>query len=108
LTADEPVMSPKLLSEVAEVLHDLGLSDVFPRPRPSSSSPTSRRKLCWLPIRLIPPRVCRDPDDDFLTASADSAAADVLVTGDDDLLTIEARTMATEVLAPPELIDRFS
>jgi putative PIN family toxin of toxin-antitoxin system len=36
----------------------------------------------------VAPRVCRDPDDDYLLGCAAGAAVDYLVTGDADLLTL--------------------
>jgi len=35
------------------------------------------------------PRICRDPDDDWLIACAVVGEADVIVSGDDDLLALE-------------------
>lgn len=39
------------------------------------------------PPRTIP-RICRDPDDDYLLALSKSAKADILLTGDADLLVL--------------------
>ena len=103
----ELVMSPKLLSEVAEVLS---------RPRLRQRVPPAVAQLFLSDIvaQVVmvadpadPPRICRDPDDDYLIALADFAAADVLVTGDDDLRAVEPRAMAAEILTPRDLIDRL-
>ena len=104
----ELVMSPKLLSEVAEVLSR-------PRIRQRVPSAVARLFLSDLAAQVVmvadpadPPRVCRDRDDDYLIALADSVAADVLVTGDNDLLAVDAIAAVMEVVTPRELADRLS
>ena len=50
------------------------------------------------------PKVCRDPDDDFLFALFDQGHAELIVSGDKDVLALRGRY---PVLTPRELIDRL-
>jgi predicted nucleic acid-binding protein len=54
-----------------------------------------------------PPRVCRDPDDDYLVALSVAAGASALVSGDNDLLAVDRDRAGVEVLTPRQLIDRL-
>jgi uncharacterized protein len=38
---------------------------------------------------VLPKRICRDPDDDIVLATAVAGRADLVVTGDDDLLVLK-------------------
>jgi putative PIN family toxin of toxin-antitoxin system len=63
-----------------------------------------RRVALPLPaLRERPPRVVRDPDDDYLLAAARLGAADILVTGDKDLLALDpAVTAPLRVVSPAD------
>ena len=50
------------------------------------------------------PKVCRDPDDDFLFALFDQGHVDAIISGDKDVLALKGRY---PVLTPRELIDRL-
>lgn len=50
------------------------------------------------------PRVCRNPDDDFLFALFDRGHVDAIISGDKDVLTLKGRY---PVMTPRELIDRL-
>ena len=50
------------------------------------------------------PKVCRDPNDDFLFALLDQGHADAIISGDKDVLALKGRY---PVLIPRELIDRL-
>ena len=50
------------------------------------------------------PRICRDPDDDFLFALFDQGHVDAIISGDKDVLTLKGRY---PVMTPRELIDRL-
>jgi len=50
------------------------------------------------------PKVCRDPNDDFLFALLDQGHADAIISGDKDVLALKGRYT---VLTPRELIDRL-
>ncbi len=49
------------------------------------------------------PRTTRDPDDDHILATASTATADLIVSGDHDLLTLE-RFQGIPILSPAETI----
>ena len=57
-----------------------------------------------VPVTLPFPRVCRDPDDDFLFALFDQGHVDAIISGDKDVLALKGRY---PVLTPRELIDRL-
>lgn len=48
--------------------------------------------------------VCRDPDDDFILATAVTGRADCLVTGDKDLLVIR-RYETVEIVRPADFAE---
>jgi putative PIN family toxin of toxin-antitoxin system len=48
-----------------------------------------RRQTMPVTVKGLPPKVCRDPDDDYILAAAVNAGCDYLVTGDKDLLTLK-------------------
>jgi uncharacterized protein len=54
------------------------------------------------PPPLVPPlpRVCRDPNDDYVVAHAVRNAVDVLVSGDKDLLALDGTGLPFRVLDP--------
>jgi putative PIN family toxin of toxin-antitoxin system len=104
----ELVASPTLLAEVIEVL-------ARPRIRRYVTRDEADEFVSYLAAHSFlvadvpdPPRVCRDPDDDYLIALAAAAGADVLVTGDDDLLALERERVDTELLTPRALANRLS
>ncbi len=48
-----------------------------------------RRQTTSVTVKGLPPKVCRDPDDDYILAAAVKANCAYLVTGDKDLLALE-------------------
>ena len=48
-----------------------------------------RRQTKSISVKGAPPKVCRDPDDDYIMAAAFNADCDCLVTGDKDLLALK-------------------
>jgi uncharacterized protein len=52
------------------------------------------------------PRLCRDPDDDVLLATAVLAAADYLVTGDNDLLSL-GTYQGIGIVTPRDFLERL-
>jgi uncharacterized protein len=85
----ELAVSPALLAELAEVLGR-------PPIRRYVTADEAEEFVAYLSANALfvadppdPPRVCRDPDDDYLVALANFTGANILVTGDDDLLAIE-------------------
>lgn len=58
-----------------------------------------------LPDPVSPPRVVRDPNDDYLVALARAAGADAIVTGDRDLLDHEG--LDPPAVTPREACERL-
>ena len=52
----------------------------------------------------LPRRVCRDPDDDVVLASALAGRADLIVTGDDDLLVLK-NFQRIRILSPRQVLE---
>jgi uncharacterized protein len=103
----ELVMSPALLEEVADVL-------ARPRIRKRVSAEDAQLFLADMAAQVVmfsdsadPPKVCRDPDDDYLVGLASASGAEVLVSGDGDLLAVEPGQAGVDVLTPRQLIDRL-
>jgi putative PIN family toxin of toxin-antitoxin system len=61
--------------------------------------------LCEMakPVAL-PKRICRDPDDDIVLATAIAGRADLVVTGDEDLLVLK-RFRAIRILSPRQVLE---
>jgi putative PIN family toxin of toxin-antitoxin system len=49
-------------------------------------------------------RICRDPDDDIVVATALAGRADLIVTGDDDLLVLK-RFRSIRILSPRQVLE---
>lgn len=104
----ELVTSPLLLQEVAMVL-------ARPRLQRLVSAEEALRFVAGLAVQTIlvvdpegpPAAVCRDPDDDYLIALAQSSEADAIVTGDVDLLAVDPRDLGVEIVTPRQLVDRL-
>ena len=80
-----PILSPILFDELVDTLRGkFGL-----RPDDLPVLGLYRRLAEWCePVGLAVP-VCRDPDDDWVLATAVTGRADAIVTGDQDLLSLE-------------------
>ena len=61
--------------------------------------------LCEMvkPVAL-PKRICRDPDDDIVLATALAGRADLIVTGDDDLLVLKTFS-GIRILSPRQVLE---
>jgi len=61
--------------------------------------------LCEMvkPVAL-PKRICRDPDDDIVLATAVAGRADLIVTGDDDLLVLKIFG-GIRILSPRQVLE---
>lgn len=84
------ISSPKLLSELANVLARAKFDAIFARSNTSRENAlTEVRRLAEV---IDPPAltqaVCRDPDDDELLALAVASQADLIASGDNDPLVL--------------------
>lgn len=90
------VVSNHILTELAEKLISKGK---FTK-REAQQVVRAVRKDAELvsPVPLVQP-ICRDPDDDWILATAVAGKADVIVTGDKDLLVLK-RFRSIPIVAP--------
>jgi predicted nucleic acid-binding protein len=66
---------------------------------------TLRRKSAWCEPAMLAEAVCRDPDDDWVLATALAGEADAIVRGDADLLTLDSYS-GIEMLSPRQFVSR--
>jgi uncharacterized protein len=101
------ISSPKLLSELAEVLARPKFDAIVLRANAS-------REQMLVQVRMLaevmespplPQPVCRDPDDDAVLALAIAAQADLIVSGDEDLLSL-TRFEGIPILSPAMALQR--
>lgn len=81
-----PILSRQLWDELTEKLHDK--FELAPAELPLLA--LYRRHALWVEARALPEPVCRDPDDDWVLATAIAGEAEVIVSGDPDLLDLES------------------
>lgn len=96
----ELVVSEILLDELTEKLRDkfnAASGDV-----PMLAAYRDRAEL--VTAQPLPSPICRDPDDDWVLATAVSGAADVIVTGDEDLLSLVAHE-GIRILSPRRFLE---
>lgn len=65
-----------------------------------------RRLATWVEPSVLDPPVCRDPDDDWVLATALAGEAKAIVSGDDDLLTLQ-RYRRVLILSPRRFLERL-
>ena len=63
-----------------------------------------RRHAEWVEPQALEAPVSRDPDDDWVLATAVAGKAEVIVTGDDDLLTLGSFS-GIEILTPRQFLE---
>ncbi len=66
-----------------------------------------QRQTRSVTVRGSPPKVCRDPDDDYILAAAVNAGCDYLVTGDKDLLALKIFE-GMKIVTPREFAELIS
>jgi putative PIN family toxin of toxin-antitoxin system len=104
----ELVTSPLLLQEVASVL-------ARPRLQRYLSAEEALRFIAELAVQTVlvadpegpHEQICRDTNDDYLVALAQSSESKAIVTGDLDLLVIDAAELGIDVITPRQLVDRL-
>jgi putative PIN family toxin of toxin-antitoxin system len=65
------------------------------------------RHATWVQPRRLDKPVCRDPDDDWVLATAIAGQAEAIVTGDGDLLALGVYE-GVAILSPRQLIERLA
>lgn len=85
----------KLQDRFGLVADDLPLLDLY------------YRHATWVEAHPLAKRACRDPEDDWVLATAISGQAEVIVTGDDDLLTL-GTFQGIAILTPRQLLERLA
>ena len=64
-----------------------------------------RQHAAWCEPAKLAEAVCRDPDDDWVLATALAGEADAIVSGDADLLTLDSYS-GIEMLSPRQFVSR--
>jgi putative PIN family toxin of toxin-antitoxin system len=101
LPEHEAVLSQVLWDELVETLQrkfDLG-------PETLPILALYRQRSTWCEPSAITPTVCRDPDDDWVLATAVAGGAEAIVSGDADLLTLSSYR-GIEMLSPRQFVSR--
>ncbi len=99
----EMVSSPQLLKELQSVLERH-----FGKDHPAQSSFLNYAKLIELAEPLpLPKPVCRDPDDNWVLATAIAGNAKTIVTGDKDLLVLKTFE-GIPIVTPREFLEMIS
>ena len=78
--------SPDILGEIEEKLR---LKFGFHSRHAHLLAAFVRRQTASVTVKGSPPKICRDPDDDYILAAAVNAGCAYLVTGDKDLLALK-------------------
>ena len=66
-----------------------------------------RRHATWVEPRPLDEPACRDPDDDWVLATAIAGQAEAVVTGDDDLLAL-GEYEGVAILSPRRFLERLA
>jgi putative PIN family toxin of toxin-antitoxin system len=98
------LLVPRQIDEVADILNRPRIRKKY---RIARGDREAFLQLLRLDAVLLPhveaPRVCRDPDDDYLLGCAAAGDADYLVTGDHDLLSVR-RYQGVAILSAREFL----
>lgn len=96
--------SPNILAEIEEKLR---LKFGFHPRHAHLLAAFVRRQTKPVSIAGVPPKICRDADDDFILAAAVKADCDYLVTGDKDLLVLK-KVSDMSIVTPREFAEVVS
>ena len=99
------LVSPRLLSELDAVLAREQFRRYFTVRQSSAFVALLQERGVFVPDPESDTPRTRDPEDDYLVALAESASADVIVSGDKDLT--ELVNPSVPVLTPRDLLDRL-
>jgi putative PIN family toxin of toxin-antitoxin system len=102
LPAHTPILSPPLWHELVEKLREkfeLHLEEL-------PVLHFYRRLAVWVEPAKLAERVCRDPDDDWVLATAAVGQAEVIVSGDQDLLVLGG-FRGIPILTPRGFLERL-
>ena len=64
-----------------------------------------RQHSTWCEPAALAEAVCRDPDDDWVLATAVAGGTEAIVSGDADLLTLSS-SLGIEILSPRQFVSR--
>ncbi len=97
-----PILSRPLWDELVAKLHDkFGLeADELP------VLSLYRRHASWVDPPPLDTPTCRDPDDDWVLATAAAGEAEAIVTGDEDLLVLREHQDVL-ILKPRQFLERL-
>jgi putative PIN family toxin of toxin-antitoxin system len=97
-----PILSRRLWDELVETLGEkFGLN-----PDSLPLLGLYHRLARWVEPSELNPPVCRDPDDDWVLATALAGEAVAIVTGDNDLLALR-RHRSVAILSPRQFLKRL-
>jgi putative PIN family toxin of toxin-antitoxin system len=101
--AHTPILSPILWEELVQSLRDkFGLA--------AGDLPLLglyRRHATWVEPPPLEPPACRDPDDDWVLATAVAGEAEAIVTGDGDLHAL-GTFRGVAILSPRQFVERLA
>jgi putative PIN family toxin of toxin-antitoxin system len=100
IRAHELLTSQALLDELAEQLRKRFKADPHKVPLLTAY----RERATLVSALPLPKPVCRDPDDDWVLATAVAGRAEVIVTGDQDLLVL-GRHAGIDILSPRRFLE---
>lgn len=102
----ELVLSDKLFAEIEEQIRKTKFKKYFTGRQADSLVQLLHAAGSVFLDKREPPRICRDPDDDYLLALAKTGKADVLLTGDKGLLVLEKHGR-TRIMNAREFVKAF-